>query len=86
MSRNYNTSLNEPIMEFDDGQYNNEDDLEGEVFVPENKPMKNLFTGKKKNLESIKFGIMENSQPLKSNMIRTSKYTSISFLPLNFWH
>ena len=32
------------------------------------------------------FNVMENSLPLQSNEIRTSKYNLLTFLPLNIMH
>jgi magnesium-transporting ATPase (P-type) len=49
------------------------------------KPCKPQLLNAKK-VETIKFGVLDNGFPLKSNVIRTSKYSAWSFLPLNFLH
>jgi hypothetical protein len=36
--------------------------------------------------ETWRFEVMRNSKPTQTNMIRTSKYSLLSFLPLNLWN
>lgn len=67
--------FNSRINESDDQNHQHED------FLPQK------FNGySKKTPESTHFTVMGNSEPQKSNVIRTSKYTCLSFFPLNFWY
>ena len=58
------------------------DDSPTEKQVPFDKPTD--FSNDGPDLQE--FNVMEDSLPLQSNEIRTSKYNLLTFLPLNIMH